>query len=41
MGAALGGLLLTFLSAQAVFGCVAVGFVGCVVFVIWTGLRKM
>ena len=41
LGSALGGLLLVFLSAQAVFGLMAAGFVGCVLLAVWTGLHKV
>ncbi len=41
LGSALGGLLLVFLGAQAVFGLMAAGFVCCILFALWTGLRKV
>ena len=41
LGAALGGLLLGFLGAQAVFGLIAVGCVGCLLMIWGTGLRKV
>lgn len=41
LGSALGGLLLALLGAQAVFGLMAVGFAGGVLFVVATGLRKV
>jgi MFS family permease len=41
LGAALGGLLLVFLGAQTMFGLVAVGFVGCILQVLGTGLRNV
>ncbi len=41
LGAALGGLLLVFLGAQVVFGLMAVGFAGCIVLVLGSGLRKL
>lgn len=41
LGATLGGLLLVFLGAQAVFGLMAVGCIGCILLVLGTGLQKM
>ncbi len=41
LGSALGGLLLVVLSAQTVFGFMAVGLLGCVLFALLSGLRKV
>lgn len=41
LGSALGGLLLVLLGAQMLFGIMAVGFVGCLFFALWSGLRKV
>lgn len=41
LGSALGGLLLVVLSAQTVFGLIALGLLICVLLAFWTGLRKV
>ena len=41
LGAALGGFLLFAFGAQTVFGMMAVGFVGCGLLVVWSGLYKV
>jgi MFS family permease len=41
LGSALGGLLLVVLSAQTLFGLMAVGLVGSLIFALWTGLCKI
>jgi len=41
LGAALGGFLLFAFGAQAVFGFMAVGFVGCALFMMWSRLSRV
>lgn len=41
LGSAVGGLLLAILSAQAVFGLMATGFVGCILLAFWSDLHKV
>ncbi len=41
LGSALGGLLLVLLGAQMLFGIMAAGFVACLLFGLWSGLRKV
>ena len=41
LGSALGGLLLVLLGAQMLFGIMASGFVCCLLFALWSGLRRV
>ena len=41
LGSACGGIVLALIGAQAMFGCIAVGFAGCILFTILTGLTGL